>query len=98
MGLDDLQGHRLEYFRPGVASFMLIFLFCALIGFAFDHNGSFGDSDGAGLGGLVGLVLWLGLVVLFVANGGGERIRKARRARRHDEHVAEVRSRRDRQS
>lgn len=97
MGLDDLQGHRLEYFLPGVASFMLICLLCALVGFAFDHSGSFADSDGAGLGGLVGLILWLGLVFLFVANGGGERIRKARRARRHEEHVAEVRSRRNRQ-
>jgi hypothetical protein len=92
-GIDDLNAHRLEYFLPGVLS---IFVVCApfvLVGYAFDHERPFRDSCGAGVGLLVGLATWLGLLLWFVASGGGHRIRERRRERRRQDRIEALRHR-----
>lgn len=95
MGIDDLLAHRLVRFVPGAVSVALVCGVFSLIGYAIDHGGSFGDSTGAGIGMLVGLIVWLGLLVAFIAIGGAKPFRDRRQARRHERHVEEIRRRRD---
>jgi len=93
-GIDDFVAHRLAYFFPGLVSVFIVCGVFSLIGYAFDHSSSFGESKGAGTGLLVGLAVWLVILGWFIASGGGRAIRDRRRERRRQKHIREVRSRR----
>jgi hypothetical protein len=93
-GIDDFNAHRLQYYIPLLLSICIVVGTCSVVGHAFDRSTPASESVGAGVGLLVGLVLWLALVTWFICRGGGAAVRDRRIARRRDEHINAIKRRR----
>ena len=93
-GIDDFAARQFQYYVPLLLSIGIVVGSCLAVGHAFDRRTPASESVGAGVGLLVGLVLWLALVAWFIYCGGGAALRDRRIARRRHEHINGVKRRR----
>jgi hypothetical protein len=95
-GIDDFVANPTRSSLLALATLAVVCAPFMALGYAFDEERRWAESTGAGGGLIVGFIIWLPLWCWFLARGGVAGVRQHRLVRRREEHIQEIRNRRDR--
>jgi hypothetical protein len=95
-GIADVNANPGRSSLLALASLAVVCAPCIALGYAFDEERRLAESTDAGGGLIIGFLIWLPLWGWFMARGGVAGVRQRRLARRREEHIQEIRNRRNR--